>query len=200
MKKTLNVKGMHCKSCEVVIGDELQELGVKMLANVVLGAPFLDVQSRINDATLSIRDLLREGVDGVVLFPVNIKEHTLVWFLYGQGLYKRVEAREVTKVLQNLEAHELERVELAWWEFREQNNTSYESKIIGPLYCKDCGAFLMSCLQQYSGAFSGEKRRRIIDEAMTTSCACEGQLNMDLSDIKFTDIEEIYNLLNELFV
>lgn len=29
MKKTLNVKGMHCKSCEVVIGDELKELGIK---------------------------------------------------------------------------------------------------------------------------------------------------------------------------
>ena len=29
MKKTLKIKGMHCPSCEVLIGDELEEISVK---------------------------------------------------------------------------------------------------------------------------------------------------------------------------
>lgn len=29
MKTTLKIKGMHCKSCEMLIGDELDDLGVK---------------------------------------------------------------------------------------------------------------------------------------------------------------------------
>lgn len=173
---------------------DLQEHGVKVLANVVLGTPFLDVKSRINDVVLSIRDLISEGVDGVVLFPVNIKEYTLVWFLYEKGLYKRVEAREIFKVLRNLEAHELERVELAWWESREQNNISYESDIIGPLYCNDCGASLISSLQQYSTEPSGKKRKEILDEIMSCECDCEGLLVRNL-----LDIEGIYKLLNEYF-
>lgn len=30
MKKTLLVKGMHCKSCEIILLDELKELGVEV--------------------------------------------------------------------------------------------------------------------------------------------------------------------------
>ena len=29
MKKTFNVKGMHCKACEMLIKDSLSDLGVK---------------------------------------------------------------------------------------------------------------------------------------------------------------------------
>ena len=174
---------------------QLRELGVRVLANVVLGAPFLCVMSRINDAAVSIRDLFHEGIDGVVLFPVNIKEHTLVWFLYEQGLYKRVEVREMVNVLQSLEAHELEHVELAWWEGREQNNTSYESEIIGPLCCKECGGALMSSLQQYSAETSGEKRKEIIDKAMAHGCDCE----RSLYNSNLPNIEWMYKFLRERF-
>jgi len=37
MKAKLNVKGMHCKSCEVLIKDALQDEGVKANVNVNKG-------------------------------------------------------------------------------------------------------------------------------------------------------------------
>ena len=38
MKLTLKIKGMHCKSCEILIQDSLEELGVKSKADHKKGA------------------------------------------------------------------------------------------------------------------------------------------------------------------
>ncbi|MDR0289996.1 MAG: hypothetical protein LBI06_03590, partial [Treponema sp.] len=67
---------------------KLQKIGVKILANVILGSPFLSVRQRIQDTIDSIHSLLACGMDGVVLFPVNIKPYTLVKYLFDHGYYK----------------------------------------------------------------------------------------------------------------
>ena len=38
MKKSLKVKGMHCKSCEILISDALQDIGVKSKVDSKKGA------------------------------------------------------------------------------------------------------------------------------------------------------------------
>ena len=42
MKTKLNVKGMHCKSCEMLINDALQDEGVKSQVNVKKGEVVVD--------------------------------------------------------------------------------------------------------------------------------------------------------------
>ena len=56
-------------------------MGIHIIANVLLGIPFLSVRQRIEDAISSICDLLERGIDEIMLFPVNIKPYTLVKFL-----------------------------------------------------------------------------------------------------------------------
>ncbi|MEM2130905.1 MAG: heavy-metal-associated domain-containing protein [Candidatus Woesearchaeota archaeon] len=51
MKKTLNINGMHCKSCVSLIKMALEEKGVK--ANVVIGKA--DVE--FDDKKISIEDI-----------------------------------------------------------------------------------------------------------------------------------------------
>lgn len=33
MKKTLKIKGMHCKSCEILLSESIEEAGVKVLSS-----------------------------------------------------------------------------------------------------------------------------------------------------------------------
>ena len=42
MKVTLNVKGMHCKSCEMLIGDALEDEGVKSTVDWQKGVIMVD--------------------------------------------------------------------------------------------------------------------------------------------------------------
>lgn len=52
MKKALKVFGMHCHSCEILLSDVIEELGVKVLsASHVKGELIVDLQNdeKINE-------------------------------------------------------------------------------------------------------------------------------------------------------
>jgi hypothetical protein len=151
---------------------ELSNIGVLTLANVLLGSPFLSVHERIEDSINTIRELLLKPISGVVLFPVNIKQYTLVQYLYDNGYYKRVNAREIFETLRNFDDRDLDRIELAWYLPRTQNNTSYASQIIGVDYCENCGDRLLSALVLYEKSKKTGNRKKIVESACSMLCFC----------------------------
>jgi radical SAM enzyme (TIGR01210 family) len=173
------------------IAKMLQNIGIYVIANVVLGAPFLTVRQRVQDAVDSIRELLLAGIDSVVLFPVNIKPYTLVMHLFDNGYYKRVNAAEIVMVLLNFNADELARIDLAWFEPQREKQEAYEATGYSPQYCTKCGQVLLKHLFDYRMATDGGHREIIIRQAERDLCECVNTLY----EYQFPDIQAAYKFL-----
>jgi len=171
--------------------DKLHETGVKVIANVVLGSPFLTVRQRIQDASDSITDLFSRGVDGIVLFPVNIKPYTLVSYLYKRGFYKKVRIMEIVEVLKNFCADDLVRIDLAWFEPQRENLPAYSEAGLGPELCSECGELILKSLLDFSKLIDGKKRKLIIEQMRRINCHCRNTLYEHPNQ----DINEIYSQL-----
>ena len=180
---------------EYKIIPKLRELGVKVLANIVLGVPFLSVERRISDSVESIRTILRNGADGVILFPVNIKPYTLIRLLYDAGLYKRVSALEIAEVLGHFTSDVLERVSIAWFEPEREIIVPYSEIGLGPQYCDGCSKTVLQLLYDYNETTEGYIKKNIIGKMLGVSCACKD--NLYKYDI--LDIHVCYAYLKNLF-
>lgn len=170
---------------------ELQKNGIGVIANVLLGAPFLSVHQRIEDAAFGIQELLEKGLDGIVLFPVNIKPYTLVKYLFDNGYYKRVNAAEIVKVLIRFAPEELERIGLAWFEMNMEHQSAYKEQILPPEYCGQCGQKLYGRLTDYMGTESGTERKKILCLAEKELCGCADSLY----EYPYPDINAAYKFL-----
>ena len=171
----------------------LQRREVTINANIVLGSPFLTVQNRINDAVNSIQTLLQKGIDGVVLFPVNIKPYTLVKYLYDNGYYKRVNANEIVKVLNRFSSEELKKIDIAWFEPQREELPAYSELGLSPQYCEKCGEIILEHLLKYRDANNGTERKEILQEAEMRMCDCKNYLY----DYPFSGIDEAYRFISE---
>jgi radical SAM enzyme (TIGR01210 family) len=174
---------------------ELQKIGVKILANVILGSPFLSVRQRIQDAIDSIHSLLACGMDGVVMFPVNIKPYTLVKYLFDRGYYKRVNALEVVRVLEDFDETQLDRIELAWFEPHREVQAAYTERGLSPLYCDHCGTDVLNCLLDYGRATNGKLRMDAIKQIQGITCDCQNTIY----DYTLPDINVCYEFLEKNF-
>ncbi len=96
--------------------------------NVLLGAPGLSVQERIQDSIASIIWAFNHHADWVVLFPMNIKPDTRLWDIYKAGGYKRVSLREADMVMEQLPESLRNRVSLSWYGDRQKSS---EASIYG---------------------------------------------------------------------
>jgi radical SAM enzyme (TIGR01210 family) len=171
----------------------LQWRGVTIIANIVIGSPFLTVYNRINDAVDSIQTLLQKGIDEVVLFPVNIKPYTLVKYLYDNGYYKRVNANEIIKALCRFSSEELGRIDIAWFEPQREELPAYSEQGLGPQYCEKCGEIIFEHLLKYRDANNGTERKEILQEAEMRMCDCEDYLY----NYPFPEIDEAYRFISE---
>ena len=188
LKLCLNKPSMLLKY-DVV--EELQKMGVHIIANVLLGIPFLSVRQRIEDAIASIRDLLERGIDEIMLFPVNIKPYTLVQFLYDNKFYKRVNAYELVKVLSVFNDDELERIGLAWIEPDREKIEAYDCMGLGPGYCEKCGRRLLEYLLEYRDSHTGRERKNAVAKMENETCSCIESLY----DYTYPDIKSAYEFM-----
>lgn len=61
-----------------------QELGIETSLNVLVGAPLLTIKEQVQDALNTIQDILENCPQrtDIVLFPINIKDYTLLKHMY----------------------------------------------------------------------------------------------------------------------
>lgn len=159
--------------------------------NILLGAPFLSIKDRINDCIKSIQDILKAGTDTCVIFPVNIKEYTLVHYLYKNGLYQPVMGRELVEVLIAFSEFELSKINIAWVKPHKQMNSSYSSPIIAPYFCTECEQPFFDLLDQYLATYDGSKRYALVKKMDTLTQCCKSKLQILLQNEKTTQ-EYIY--------
>lgn len=115
----------YAQACSVA-----HSFGVKTIANIVLGAPFLTRDEQFSDALRSVDWAFSHGFDEVALFPINIKPYSLVRLLYERGLYEPVLLSDLFLLLDEVASVSLSRVSLAWWGNRDMG---YSFPTVGPL-------------------------------------------------------------------
>ena len=96
-------------------------------ANVFLGAPFLTSEEQIIDSLQSVVWAFNNGVDNVVIFPSNIRENTLIDFLYANGHYNKISDWHLFELLYRIPVKYQSKIYLSWfgdWQDKKIKNAS----------------------------------------------------------------------------
>lgn len=139
-----------------IIIDRLHRYEAECIINVVLGAPFLNEEEQVCDVINSINHLLQEDIDYIMLFPINIKPNTLVWFLYNIGLYDIVDSNMIAEVLDALPEKSLTKVDVAWY------GEHRESGVISPYVPNTYKKEFLAILSAYNNSESAIERKQYI--------------------------------------
>lgn len=155
------------------------------IANVLLGAPFLSRREQVEDAVRTIRELLRQGVDYITLFPVNIKVCTLPYFLRLHHRYDAICEDMIVDVLAQFPTDELPRIDVAWYGEHQEDGT------IPPCFCPKCQAELPRLLQIYNHAETSAEREGVLAKMRGLRCVCPP------ADASGRKIDSLYSRLDD---
>lgn len=150
---------------------ERYKIGLQI--NVLLGAPFLTREEQIKDCLKTLKfiyeNIPKETI--AVLFPINIKENTMMKVWQEKGLYAQISSWEFVELLHSIPEKYLERFTIAWWGARENTFTKGISQF--PRTCEKCRERLMDFYTKFYCNWNPEYRKKILDEIWKTRCECD---------------------------
>ena len=182
--------------------DCIHKYGFKVELNIMLGLPFLSVKEQIEDTLNSIMWSNNHNCSSVV-FPINIKTHTMIRYLYDRKLYKPISLWMVAYLLKELNHELLENITVAWYGNRDD---SYENDIqtIYPQCCNKCRDKLASFFRSFLDSNQYNIRHNLIESLFETDdCDCFKLLVKEIEMCKANEFDikykEFYNLLQKDF-
>lgn len=148
--------------------------GIYSSLNLLVGAPLLTINERIEDAINSINWILEKcpSSTSIVIFPLNIKDYTLVKHMYQQGRYRLIYDWEFIEVLRNIPKKELGRVYISWWGNR-CNEFHGEEAIIKPFHCGECHERLKKFYKSFVESKSSGQKAELIEAISLYECNCK---------------------------
>lgn len=88
---------------------------MSITANVFLGAPFLTMKEQIEDTLQTVIWAFENGIDNVVIFPVNIRKDTLIEFLYKNNRFQKLSYWSLFEVIRNIPLNYQTKVYISWF-------------------------------------------------------------------------------------
>lgn len=187
-------KALPLKNISDIIG-YIHRNGAYVITNVLMGAPFLNQEEQIEDAVDSISALLQIGIDYITLFPVNIKKHTLPYFLMEHNMYRVIKADMMVDVLSKISSDNLGKIDVAWY------GEHVEQDVISPGYCPKCQTGLFSLLEQYNAETINEERKELVLKMKEMHCDCDDETADDYCTLPLFDrIYKAYELIEYLIL
>jgi len=164
-------------------------------ANLLIGIPFLNTQEQLKDAINSIKKCIENGVDDITLFPINIKQYTLLYYLYKNNIYQPISHWMVIEVLNNIPKEYLERIFFAWYGNRDMeysNNTT-----VFPKSCDICTKQLQEFYDRFNSA-SYEEKVNLLNHLNKVSmkCNCKSEF---IEETSKKSIESFENRIKEIY-
>lgn len=159
------------KYLEVVRLCERYGIGVQI--NVLLGAPFLTREEQIQDCIKTLRFIYNNMPIDIyaVLFPINIKENTMLKHWQDIGVYEQISSWEFVELLHRIPEEYLNRFTIAWWGTRE--NAFKKDITQHPKTCKKCEERLMKFYADFYCNWNPVYRKSIIEEIWASRCECD---------------------------
>ena len=171
-------------------------LGIETSLNVMVGAPLLTIQEQVQDTLNTVQDILRccPESTAIVLFPVNVKDYTLLKHMYNQGRYSVISHWEFIEVLEKIPRDALDRVYISWWGNRV-NEFHGKNAIIHPRSCNNCHDRLMKFYSSFVNADSLQEKQRLVEEIGEVTCQCRTAYEKEKAGQKVD--KDIYERLEE---
>lgn len=152
---------------------EAEEHGIACELNFMLGAPVLTTEEQIQDVLNSIEWVMQNCPEDTtcVLFPINIKRHSLLFDLWKSGQYEPISHWEFVEMLSRIPEEYLERILIAWWGNRF-NVYDGPNAIIYPSSCDECHDELQ---RFYEAFYTGDKeeKRELLKKMRKATCRCK---------------------------
>ena len=165
--KDINIE----KFLEVTKLCEKYRIGLEI--NVLLGAPFLtrkeQIQDCLNTLEFIFNNMLKKTI--AVLFPINIKNNTMVKHWQDIGVYDQISSWEFVEFLHEIPEKYLDKVAIAWWGNRENTFTKGISQF--PKTCDKCKERLMKFYTDFCCNKNVCYRKKILDKIWKTRCECD---------------------------
>ena len=194
---TLNVynKDIDVKKLFQLVRD-CDSLGIETSLNVMVGAPILTIKEQVQDALNTVQDILKycPNSTDIVLFPLNVKDYTLVKHMYNQGRYSVISHWEFIEVLEKIPRDVLDRVYISWWGNRT-NEFHGRDAIIYPKSCEKCHHVLMDFYTSFVNADSLQEKQRLVEEIANVTCKCRDDYEKEKASQK--EGKDIYQRLEE---
>ena len=151
-----------------------KEMGFDFQLNLMLGAPFLSEAEQIKDAELSIRWALAYA-EYVTLFPMNIKDYSLLRFAYEKGIYNQISHWMMVLLLDRFDGKDLGRIDLAWYGNRDIEYEDTSCATVFPRSCENCRDLLYGFYESFNDTINAEQRKNVVKETLEkgyNSCSC----------------------------
>lgn len=156
--------------------DTIRQYHVPVIANVIVGTPFLSEREAIDDSVSTIQWALRNGVDQCVLFPVHVKQWTLVEWLWKHDLYTPVSLWSLVEVLKILGPSLASKVTISWYKTYNEQSTRGTLRpevdwgyLKSPTTCPKCQARVIDYLDSYRDTNDFDA----IEELVDIQCECK---------------------------
>lgn len=189
LNKILPESGRH------TVLDRIHRYGAQSIVNVVLGSPFLNKAEQVQDACRSVIQLLQEGADHIMLFPVNIKPHTLVQFLYDNGAYAPITGGMLAEALDALPQECLPQTGIAWY------GEHQETGVLSPYVPEGHQAEFNALAAAYNSCGSAEDRKQCIQALRQKTKHWEQDQFWTTADGRLSErLDKAYQLLMEQFL
>lgn len=172
------------------ITEHIHRWGAKCIFNVILGAPMLTPKEQVEDAVSSINSMLELGADYITLFPVNIKPHTLPYYLHKIGAYQPIRIELVLEVLNRIKTEDLPYVDISWY------GEVVEEGVIPPQYPTQNREVLLELLGEYNNCLDSAGRQRILKQCqgLCTEAPVDSAEDVGLAQ----RLDQYYTLLSEM--
>jgi uncharacterized Fe-S cluster-containing MiaB family protein len=163
----------------------LRKHGVRSIANITLGSPFLSVSESIEDAVASVVWALDAGTDECTVFPVHVKQWTLAEWLWRRNLYSPPSLWSLVEVLWRLGPQLMPKVTISWYKPYRQKTGRSEldlakdlALVLSPTTCDHCVAEVVDMLDTFrcGGNFT------LVERLKTFRCPCKAQWQASLEN------------------
>lgn len=165
-------KDIHTTSFLETI-DMCDKYNIGVLINLLLGCPFLSREEQILDVLNSMDFVFSNTPKKTmcVIFPINIKENTMIKHWQEVGVYDQISSWELVELLYRIPDEYLERITVAWFGTRENTFTKGISQF--PKTCEKCHDRLINFYTDFCNHLSKEYRKRITEKIWASRCDCD---------------------------
>lgn len=160
----------------------LKRSNITPIFNILVGIPFLSFHDMYETALQSIEWVLKDQQCNCVIFPINIKDWTLIGKMHELGLYEQPSLWLFIEVLLHIPKEYLEKVEIAWYKNRPKYIDDYKTSPEAPETCDKCKEQVMTLLDEFVEHEDADKRFAILKKLDSIKCSCRTEVKEKLKE------------------
>ena len=169
---------------------------LNFFANIFIGSPFLSPNEMVIDATKSAKWLLDNQTDRVVLLPVQVKERTLLHWLFMNKLYTPPPLWALVDVLVALSDKYIKKYTISLYKdphmrLLQTGFDSFEAQTIvkSTFTCQHCYEKVIRLLDE----FKNTESKKTIDELSSIDCTCKDEWTKQKKDPHIVSYSKLIN-------